>query len=52
MREVVEESGHRAQEARPSLETSHAAWFAERAMPEDLSAGRALPGQIARMFAH
>lgn len=38
--------------ARPSLETSAAAWFAEDAVPADLSLGRTLPRQIARMFAH
>ncbi|SKA33526.1 NUDIX hydrolase [Consotaella salsifontis] len=35
-----------------SLETSEVGWFAEDAIPDDLSLGRVLPGQIARMFAH
>lgn len=39
-------------EARTSLETSEVGWFAEDAIPADLSAGRVLPEQIARMFAH
>jgi ADP-ribose pyrophosphatase YjhB (NUDIX family) len=39
-------------EARTSLETSEIAWFAEDAIPADLSAGRILPAQIARMFEH
>jgi ADP-ribose pyrophosphatase YjhB (NUDIX family) len=41
-------------EARPSLETSEVAFFAERALPpaEALSASRVLPHQLARMFAH
>ena len=37
---------------RASLETSESAWFAEDAIPEDLSLGRVLPHQIARMFVH
>ena len=37
---------------RASLETSECAWFAEDAIPPDLSLGRVLPRQIARMFAH
>jgi ADP-ribose pyrophosphatase YjhB (NUDIX family) len=39
-------------EARTSLETSEIGWFAEDAIPAELSAGRVLPGQIARMFEH
>lgn len=35
-----------------SLETSGSGWFAEDAIPEDLSIGRTLPSQVARMFAH
>jgi ADP-ribose pyrophosphatase YjhB (NUDIX family) len=38
-------------EARPSVETSEVAFFAEDDLP-DLSLGRVLPGQIRRMFAH
>jgi hypothetical protein len=38
--------------ARASLETSECGWFAEDAIPADLSLGRVLPHQIARMFAH
>ncbi len=38
--------------ARTSLETSETGWFAEDAIPSDLSLGRVLPHQIARMFAH
>lgn len=35
-----------------SLETSEIGWFAEADLPTDLSLGRVLPAQIARMFAH
>jgi ADP-ribose pyrophosphatase YjhB (NUDIX family) len=35
-----------------SLETSGVAWFAEDAIPADLSLRRTLPRHIARMFAH
>ena len=35
-----------------SSETSEVAWFAEDALPGDLSTGRVLPGQLRRMFAH
>ncbi len=35
-----------------SLETSEVAFFAEDSLPEDLSTGRVLPHQLARMFAH
>ena len=35
-----------------SLETSGVGWFAEDALPEDLSLGRVLPGQLRRMFEH
>jgi len=35
-----------------SLETGGCGWFAEDAIPEDLSIRRTLPGQVARMFAH
>jgi ADP-ribose pyrophosphatase YjhB (NUDIX family) len=37
---------------RTSLETSEVGWFAEHAVPADLSPGRILPAQIARMFEH
>ena len=33
-------------------ETSEVGWFAEDAVPENLSLGRVLPGQLRRMFAH
>ncbi len=35
-----------------SLETSGTGWFAEADLPADLSRGRTLPHQLARMFAH
>ena len=35
-----------------SSETSEVAWFAEDALPDDLSLERVLPGQLRRMFAH
>ena len=35
-----------------SSETSEVAWFAEDALPDDLSTGRVLPGQLRRMFTH
>ena len=35
-----------------SLETSGSGWFAETAIPQDLSARRVRAGQIARMFEH
>jgi ADP-ribose pyrophosphatase YjhB (NUDIX family) len=35
-----------------SLETSEVGWFAEDALPADLSLGRVLPQQLQRMFAH
>ncbi len=38
--------------AATSLETSEVAFFAESAVPSDLSLGRVLPHQIGRMFAH
>lgn len=38
--------------AATGLETSEIGWFAEDALPEDLSLGRVLPGQLRRMFAH
>jgi ADP-ribose pyrophosphatase YjhB (NUDIX family) len=38
--------------ATPSLETSEVAFFAEEALPPDLSLGRVLPHQLRRMFAH
>jgi len=38
--------------AKASLETSEVAFFAETALPADLSFGRVLPRQLARMFAH
>ena len=39
-------------EATTSLETSAIGWFPEEALPADLSLGRVLPEQVARMFAH
>ena len=39
-------------EAATSLETSEIGFFAEHEIPEDLSLGRILPRQLARMFAH
>ncbi len=39
-------------EARGSLETSEVRFFAEDEIPADLSTGRTLPHQIARLFAH
>ncbi len=33
-------------------ETSEVGWFAERDLPDDLSLGRVLPGQLRRMFVH
>ncbi len=38
--------------AAASLETSEVGWFAEDALPAELSAGRVLPHQLHRMFAH
>ena len=38
--------------AAESLETSEVAFFAEDALPKDLSTGRVLPHQLRRMFAH
>ena len=38
--------------ASTSLETSEVAFFAEDALPTDLSTGRVLPHQLHRMFAH
>jgi len=38
--------------ARTSHETTAVAWFAQHEIPTELSLGRVLPGQIARMFAH
>ena len=38
--------------ARTSLETTEVAFFAEDALPADLSTGRVLPHQLRRMFAH
>ena len=38
--------------ATTSAETSDVQWFAEDALPDDLSLGRVLPGQLRRMFAH
>jgi hypothetical protein len=35
-----------------SLETSGTGWFTEAELPADLSHGRTLPHQLARMFAH
>lgn len=39
-------------EARGSLETSEVCFFGEHEIPADLSTGRTLPHQIARLFAH
>ena len=38
--------------ATTSHETSEVSWFAEAELPQDLSLGRVLPQQLARMFAH
>jgi ADP-ribose pyrophosphatase YjhB (NUDIX family) len=38
--------------ATTGLETSEVGWFAEDNVPENLSVGRVLPGQIGRMFEH
>ena len=38
--------------ATTSHETSEIGWFAEAELPQDLSLGRVLPQQLARMFAH
>lgn len=38
--------------AATGLETSEVGWFAEDGLPEELSLGRVLPGQLRRMFAH
>lgn len=38
--------------ATPSLETSEVAFFAEDALPGDLSLGRVMPHQVRQMFAH
>ena len=38
--------------AQASLETSEVAFFAENALPVDLSLGRVLPAQLTRMFKH
>lgn len=38
--------------ATTSFETSGVGWFAEADVPRDLSMGRVLPSQIARMFEH
>ena len=35
-----------------STETSEVDWFAEDAVPQDLSLGRVLPHQLKRMFDH
>jgi len=37
---------------RTSMETTEVAFFAEDALPADLSTGRVLPHQLRRMFAH
>lgn len=39
-------------EARGSLETSEVAWFAEDALPTDLSEGRVTMAQLQRFFVH
>lgn len=38
--------------ARTSIETSEIGWFGAADIPADLSVGRVLPAQIARMFVH
>jgi ADP-ribose pyrophosphatase YjhB (NUDIX family) len=38
--------------AHTGLETSEVGWFTEHALPEELSRGRVLPGQLQRMFLH
>ena len=38
--------------ARGSLETSEVRFFAEPDLPTELSTGRTLPHQLARLFAH
>ncbi|HEU4405661.1 MAG TPA: NUDIX hydrolase [Polyangiaceae bacterium] len=38
--------------ATTSLETTEVGWFAEGALPDDLSIGRVLPAQVKRMFDH
>jgi ADP-ribose pyrophosphatase YjhB (NUDIX family) len=38
--------------AQTSIETSEIGWFAQSDIPQDLSLGRVLPDQIARMFEH
>jgi ADP-ribose pyrophosphatase YjhB (NUDIX family) len=38
--------------AQVGLETSEVGWFAEDALPGDLSLGRVLEGQLRRLFAH
>jgi ADP-ribose pyrophosphatase YjhB (NUDIX family) len=38
--------------ARAGPETAEVGWFGETELPDDLSLGRVLPGQIRRMFAH
>src|SRR5690606_25180778 len=38
--------------ARTIHETTAVAWFSQHEIPTELSLGRVLPGQIARMFAH
>jgi len=39
-------------DAAVSPETSEVGWFTEDQLPDDLSLGRVLPGQIKRMFQH
>jgi len=39
-------------EPTPSLETSEIGWFAQHALPADLSVGRVLRTQLERMFEH
>jgi ADP-ribose pyrophosphatase YjhB (NUDIX family) len=38
--------------AAASIETSEVGFFAEDSLPDDLSLGRVLPGQLKKMFAH
>ena len=38
--------------AQPSIETSEIGFFAEDELPPDISTGRVMPHQLARMFAH
>jgi hypothetical protein len=39
-------------EAKTSIETSEVGWFAQDALPQDLSVSRVLPSQLRRVFEH